>query len=58
MKTKEVTLPPLFSCWVGNPLAAGGPSRESRAQGRASQDRLTWEGCRTGYSKQGRPGGV
>lgn len=32
MKTKEVTLPPLFSCWVGNPLAAGGPSRESRGQ--------------------------
>lgn len=32
MKTKEVTLPPLFSCWDGNPLAAGRPSRESGVQ--------------------------
>lgn len=48
MKTKKVTLPPLFSGWDGNPLAAGSPSRGSRAQSRALQDWLTWEGCRFG----------
>lgn len=37
MKTREVTLPPLFSGWDGNPLADGSPSRESSAQPRASE---------------------
>lgn len=32
MKTKEVTLPPLFSRWDGDPLAAGRPSREHGVQ--------------------------
>lgn len=32
MKTKGVTLPPLFPCWDGHPLAAGRPSRERAAQ--------------------------
>lgn len=44
MKTKEVTLPPLFSRRDGNPLAAGRPSRERAwSPGRASQAWLTWE---------------
>lgn len=44
MKTKEVTLPPLFSLRDGNLLAAGRPSRERAwSPGRASQAWLTWE---------------
>lgn len=48
MKTKKVTLPPLFSGWDGNPLAAGAPPVRVRAQGRAYAGLLTWEGCRLG----------
>lgn len=50
MKTTEVTLPPLFSGWDGNPLADGRPSHESGAQASPELWRywLAWESCRFG----------
>lgn len=48
MKTKEVTLPPLFSGWDSNLLADGRPPVRAEPRPRASRDWLTCKGCRFG----------